>query len=366
MDVILSHTDFLKVKFDNDKEKDLRPDIRIVREPTTKYVLALDTSAPMSMNDNWRWIEKAAAKFIRYDLPVNSLLGILTFSCPAVAIEHPLVEVTSNAVRAGFADTIPGKYHLSTTAGTAMACVLGEASHMVGEENSAGTHVIIVTGGNKETPSDRQRMEEYAKSHETKISFILIPSTDHTTFYDDIAHKTGGRSYQLPYTGYGLDLLHGMARAFHQILREESVQPAEEAEAVHVAEYYSSDKEESDGHFVIDDTLGRDTVFGIYVEDEEDHLIKSVTFTDSDGTVYGPSTKMSSAFDPVNIKTINYVGEKPPFVNLNQVKRKWHYSIEWSLTGSKTRKSIVPVTSKPRTSDENQLVRVTSWTGRDR
>ena len=108
-----------------------------------------------------------------------------------------------------------------------------------------------------------------------------------------------------------------MARAFHQILREESVQPADEAETVHVAEYYSSDKEGSEGDFVIDDTLGRDTVFGIYVEDEEDHLIKSVKFQDSDGTVYGPFTKMSSAFDPVNIKTINYLGKIPPFGNVS-------------------------------------------------
>merc|ERR1711892_383311 len=150
--------------------------------------------------------------------------------------------------------------------------------------------------------------------------------------------------------------------AFSQILREESVHPAEEKETVHVAEYYSSDKE-SNGDFIIDETLGRDTVFGIYVEDEEDHLIKSVKFTDSDGTVYGPFTKISSAFDPVNIKTINYVGKNPPFGN--QGGRKWFYSIEWSQTDSKTRKSIVSVTSKPRTSDENQLVRVTSWTGHD-
>merc|ERR1711892_1447782 len=134
--------------------------------------------------------------------------------------------------------------------------------------------------------------------------------------------------------------------AFSQILREESVHPAEEKETVHVAEYYSSDKE-SNGDFVIDETLGRDTVFGIYVEDEEDHLIKSVKFQDSDGTVYGPFTKMSSAFDPVNIKTINYVGKKPPFGNSHQLGRKWYYSIEWSQTGSRTQKSIVTVTSKP-------------------
>ena len=46
--------------------------------------------------------------------------------------------------------------------------------------------------------------------------------------------------------------------------------------------------------------------------------------------------------------------------------RKWFYSIKWSQTGSRTRKSIVTVSSKPRTRDENQLVRINSWTSHDR
>ena len=60
--------------------------------------------------------------------------------------------------------------------------------------------------------------------------------------------------------------------------------------------------------------MGRSTSFGIYVEDEEDHLIKSVTFTDSKGFLYGPYTSMSSLYDIINLKTINFpIGEEPPF-----------------------------------------------------
>ena len=69
----------------------------------------------------------------------------------------------------------------------------------------------------------------------------------------------------------------------------------------------------TEGSFIIDETLGRDTLFGILVEDEEDHLVRSVSFTDPRGLPYGPYTKMSSTFDPVNLKTINYVGRAPPF-----------------------------------------------------
>ena len=38
-----------------------------------------------------------------------------------------------------------------------------------------------------------------------------------------------------------------------------------------------------------------------------------VSFVDARGSAYGPYTKMSSTFDPVNLKTINYVGRAPPF-----------------------------------------------------
>ena len=60
--------------------------------------------------------------------------------------------------------------------------------------------------------------------------------------------------------------------------------------------------------------LGRNTLFGIFVEDAENHQVKSVKFTDEEGTVFGPYTKMSSMFDGINLKTINFpYGEKAPF-----------------------------------------------------
>ena len=63
----------------------------------------------------------------------------------------------------------------------------------------------------------------------------------------------------------------------------------------------------------MDTMLGRDTVFGIFVEDDENHQIKSVKFTDEEGSVFGPYTKMSSVLDGINLKTINFpLGSKSP------------------------------------------------------
>ncbi len=70
----------------------------------------------------------------------------------------------------------------------------------------------------------------------------------------------------------------------------------------------------SSGRFAVDSSLGRDTTFGIYVDDEDDHLIKAVTFTDHKGQVFGPYTSMSSAYDVINLKVVNFpVGAEPPF-----------------------------------------------------
>ena len=56
------------------------------------------------------------------------------------------------------------------------------------------------------------------------------------------------------------------------------------------------------------------------MEDDEDHQIKSVKFTDEEGAVFGPYTKMSSIHDGINLKTINFpLGEKTPFDEVSHI-----------------------------------------------
>ena len=46
---------------------------------------------------------------IRYDLPLNSKMAIVTFSNDSV-VRHPMVRVDGDDVRGRLADTIPDKY----------------------------------------------------------------------------------------------------------------------------------------------------------------------------------------------------------------------------------------------------------------
>ena len=57
----------------------------------------METSTKMDTHGRWKWINKAAQKFIRYDLPVNSNLAIVTFSNDS-KVEHSMVQVHSDQV----------------------------------------------------------------------------------------------------------------------------------------------------------------------------------------------------------------------------------------------------------------------------
>ena len=66
MEVILEHDDFLEIqgRQTNDASKLIDPEITIVRQPETKYVLIMETTSSMDYDNQWKWINKAAQKFI--------------------------------------------------------------------------------------------------------------------------------------------------------------------------------------------------------------------------------------------------------------------------------------------------------------
>jgi hypothetical protein len=80
-----------------------------------------------------------------------------------------------------------------------------------------------------------------------------------------------------------------------------------------------NDGQKSVGSFIIDDDLGEDTVFAVLVKDVERHGIKSVQFEAEEGEIFGPYFKMSSVYNLVNMKTVNWNrGEDPPFNKVSQ------------------------------------------------
>ena len=113
----------------------------------------------------------------------------------------------------------------------------------------------------------------------------------------------------------------------------------------------SDQHQSSSGEFLVDTSLGRDTVFGIIVEDEEDHLIDNVVFENENGEVYGPYSHIATTFDAINMKTLSFgLTRDQPFGDWGHVGKRWRYTVTWHRTEA-IREAVVMVTSRPRASD---------------
>ena len=119
--------------------------------------------------DFWHWLQKSLNKFIRYDLPVNSELALVTFSGNgSVKLEHAMTKLTSDNVRATLVDTIPGKYHLSSEKSDSICfqCVASDIKGLLIDEESP-LHMIFVI-------SDKGKIVEEHGDYEDTISIILL------------------------------------------------------------------------------------------------------------------------------------------------------------------------------------------------
>ena len=74
--VITSHDDFLN-RVSIATAPGANVTLSVVKEPTTKYVLVLESSSSMIKQDLWKWISKAAQKFIRNDLMTNTKVLVI-------------------------------------------------------------------------------------------------------------------------------------------------------------------------------------------------------------------------------------------------------------------------------------------------
>ena len=246
----------------------LEPDITVVRDPTEKYVIILETSASMDDHGQWKWINKAAQKFIRYDLPLNSHMSIVTFSNTS-RVEHPMAQIYSDDIRSRLADTIPDKYHLSRSDVKCLLCGVQKAIHEVLRNNMAGAHLVFITRGSPDTLSisDEQTIQEYIRYYHIRVSSIVVPENDKLplAFYDSVAQLSGGTSRiisrEYSDAQASVRVYVDLMNAFTLLLPNSGLftPPVIVHENLIEMNGYSS----STGQFVVDETLGRDTRFGI-------------------------------------------------------------------------------------------------------
>ena len=363
-DVIQNHSDFFGIRTDNEPMRAIVPEIMFVKEPRVKYVLAIETTASMEAGEDWKWVNKAAQKLIRYDLPSGTELAVISFN-NATRVEHPLVAMDDDGIRAKVADTIPGKYHLSRHNKRCVVCALQTMVLSVLSGSTVGTHLILITraGSDSLSLTDEKIIAEYVKNYGIRISTIMIPTENHLPFYDDISQISGGYSFLVRRSAFPMDTYVSILDSMESILKQD-IDPSSVRVTIHSNDHYTDGEANvTQGTFTLDTSV-RNPILGVYVEDTEEHLIKSVSLQDEEGIVYGPYSKLSTTYDIINFKTVNMVGESPLW-NPNQ--SVWRYTIKWFNLGEsvniETRKSIVRVTSSGEASRDEALT-LKGWVSR--
>ena len=96
-----------------------------------RYVLVVETSSSMSTNDDWRWMNKALQKLLRYDLDDKTEVGLVTYSHTS-KIEFNMTQLAG--VRQHLADILPDKYRLDKSRSeTCLLCGVTNALEILGQ-----------------------------------------------------------------------------------------------------------------------------------------------------------------------------------------------------------------------------------------
>ena len=307
------------------------PAFHIVRDPAPKYVLLIETSSEMA--NNWKWVRKAVQNLLRYELPDNTNVAIVTFNSEA-RVESKLASLASDSARARVADTIPDSSNkLGETKVGCVACGVRVAVEQVLAGREAGGHIIVVSSGDTGALAQGRAgsIKTLLGNFGIRISSILLSASGlDQEDYRDLAQVSGGINAVVNKFSPTLKVYSNLVERLREVIAIDSGDAANAARTLHHKFISSETEDHMNGTFLVDSDLGRGTEFGIYVEDDEDHKIKSVTFQDSDLKVYGPYTTMSSFYDSVNLKTINFnVGEEPPFDGPARRGTTWKYMIDW-------------------------------------
>ena len=166
-EMINSSDDMKKMKRTRTKRLSARVDV--VQESTPTHVLVLEITASMVNNHDWKHINKAAHKLIKYDLPDSTRLGVVSFSNES-RVESPLTMIRGS--RGHLADIIPDKYRLSWSNERCVLCGVNTALTEVLGEHKEGAHLILVTraGHDTLTQSDMLAIREYVDYYQVRIN----------------------------------------------------------------------------------------------------------------------------------------------------------------------------------------------------
>ena len=148
------------------------PRIDVVTAPPPTHVLVMEITPGMTEDDDWKYINKAAHKLIKYDLPDTTQLAVVSFTNVS-RVEAPLTSLRGS--RGHLADIIPDKYRLGREEERCVMCGVNTALTEVLGEHKEGAHLILVTRAGEDTldTTDIATIREYTEYYQVMHAQIV-------------------------------------------------------------------------------------------------------------------------------------------------------------------------------------------------
>ncbi|XP_068242203.1 LOW QUALITY PROTEIN: calcium-activated chloride channel regulator 1-like [Palaemon carinicauda] len=356
-EVIRASTDFQSNRNGVADLKEGEVVFQYIQPQKPRIILLIEDTNVMNVQKRWDFMRKALKKFVTYDVPDGHSIGLVVFDSIA-ATKYPLTVLTDGAVREKVGSSLPRKPSREGQHKRCIICGLRESLNLL-RQNGLGGHIVLVTAGNG-ILSEMEYLEavEVLDNAHVSLHSIIYPLTEKypkpAEGLEKLAAHTGGDTFIVPDEGIGADsklrMYYNLLDAFYHTLSialGHSVLPIK----VHSAEHPGGRVPVSEGSFLMDPSLGSDTVFAIFYYDMT-HVGNLVHLVSPHGQVID-TANMQKEDANINMITIR-------LMEAQVTSGLWHYKVENHADSHQA--LYVQVTSRPRSHAEASSIDLRAWT----
>lgn len=305
LDVILKHSDFdvanlAPVPTSPSTIINTLPTIEYKKRQLTRYVLIIDETKDTMVRESWSFLRMAIRKWVVYDLPANTEVGIILANDTASAKVFDISSLDVQRNRDYIASFIPFSTSESQRPGC-INCAVKDAMAMLQDSHlrdGPASSVILVVSPGMDFNTDIKGLGQMARNARIKIATINYPGVIRRQPLDKLAAETGGLShtvYEKKQNGEKsyLTTYFELSNTFYNILvqfyegnrlnlpmeihRKELFDVSDEAgSAKRVSRHITS-------AFMLDASMGTPSSFFIYTHNAENPLIQSAKLTSPSG-----------------------------------------------------------------------------------
>lgn len=362
LDVILKHADFIGknlVDVSPVTIVDTTPTFVYKRRRTTRYVLVIDETRDMQIRESWNYLRSAVRKWVHYDLPVNTEVGVVLANGTASDKILPIAALNQERNRDLVSSFIPYSPSDSSKPGC-LNCAIKDAIQMLKERNDVSgiaSSVIVVVAPGMDYNTDHHLLSSQANANRIRIVTINYPDVSRLQPLDILATKTDGSSYTVferkqnkddTYLVTYFDLtntLFNIGRKYYEGNPSKLLVEIHRREIVDMVDESSKNRVVT-GSFMLDSTMGEPASFFIYTHKGEYPMISTFTLTSPNGVTYSTRSDLRLPVKQLTIQaSINETGS-------------WTYTI--LRDNGNPQPHYVQVLATPRSSDAN-VISARAW-----